>query len=567
MNIHERIEDWMATALAGGLTNEEKAAFEQHLAGCPTCQKLYREEQMASSLLEKTLEVDRPPTGFETRMVARFREDVQKRRGILGWLWTPFAALARSRPIMTAIASLCVLCFVIAGLLTPAISRSRESARFSNCMSNVRTIGLASKQYSIDSAKSMAASDAAANSRVSGETARSLTNATGGDDSWSDGKESAINVGRAGARTHGKFAAAPGISSKEIDGKPASNPSEPPIGVPDSRKLIRNAQMELEVEKFDTAFQQIAGIVGEVHGFVANTSSQRLPTGKVRGEVIVKVLPPDLERVVLRLKALGDLKNQTISTQDVTKDYFETDARLRNARKLEERLIAMLDRTTGKVADLLEVEKEIARVRGEIEQLQGSLKVYDSLVQYATITLQIYEKDLGQPAETPVQNTGLLIHAPQVEEQVRAIKQAAVKFNARICSSSYNRSADGDEAADITLRVPMGKYAELMDVIKTVGTVKQSTISRVDRVDSKPEEGIAEIGIRLYSHGAMVGVMRAGTSFYETLHATALKGFEALFWTLQQIGIGLAFILPWAIVIGPIVWIILRLRKKRNAVK
>src|SRR4029453_3619467 len=98
-------------------------------------------------------------------------------------------------------------------------------------------------------------------------------------------------------------------------------------------------------------------------GFVATQSSSKLPNGKLRGPVIVKVVPENLDRFLQKARNLGELKNQTLGTEDVTKAYFDTDARLRNARRMEERLLQMLDKNTGKVSDLLQVEKELARVR------------------------------------------------------------------------------------------------------------------------------------------------------------------------------------------------------------
>ena len=71
--------------------------------------------------------------------------------------------------------------------------------------------------------------------------------------------------------------------------------------------------------------------------------------------------------------------------------YFDTDARLKNARVMEQRLIDMLKTKTGKVSDLLQVEKELGRVREEIEKMQGELKYRDSQVQFATVTISLRE--------------------------------------------------------------------------------------------------------------------------------------------------------------------------------
>ncbi len=114
--------------------------------------------------------------------------------------------------------------------------------------------------------------------------------------------------------------------------------------------------------------------------------------------MVVKVLPENLDAFLLKLRGLGELKNQTLGTEDVTKQYFDTDSRLKNARVMEQRLIDILETKTGKVADLLEVERELGRVRAQIEEMQGALKYMDAQVAFATVTITLSEKDMDVPA-------------------------------------------------------------------------------------------------------------------------------------------------------------------------
>src|SRR4030095_11795730 len=130
-----------------------------------------------------------------------------------------------------------------------------------------------------------------------------------------------------------------------------------------NRKLIRNATVELEIVSFDNAVQKITAFANEEHGYVATTDSEKQANGKLRGQIVVKVLPENLDRFLQKIRSLGELKNQKLGTEDVTKAYFDTDARLKNAHVMEQRLIEMSKTKTGKVSDLLQVEKELGRVR------------------------------------------------------------------------------------------------------------------------------------------------------------------------------------------------------------
>src|SRR5258707_2558745 len=175
-------------------------------------------------------------------------------------------------------------------------------------------------------------------------------------------------------------------------------PGETPASEVANRKLVRNATVELEIVAFDDAVQKITAFANEERGYVATTNSQKQANGKLKGQIVVKILPENLDRFLQKLRGLGELKNQTLGTEDITKAYFDTDARLKNARVMEQRLIDMLKKKSDDINDLLQVEKELGRVREQIEQMQGELKFWDSQVQFATVTISLAEKDMEEPA-------------------------------------------------------------------------------------------------------------------------------------------------------------------------
>ncbi len=161
----------------------------------------------------------------------------------------------------------------------------------------------------------------------------------------------------------------------------------------------------------------------------------------------MKVLPENLDRFLQKIRGLGELKNQTLGTEDVTKAYFDTDARLKNARVMEQRLIDMLKTKTGKVSDLLQVEKELGRVREEIEKMQGELKYWDSQVQFATVTISLVEKDMEEPAAFLLRERAqLALYAPDVEKIYNEIKGLASP-KVQITNAQLNRDYSGRVSA------------------------------------------------------------------------------------------------------------------------
>src|SRR5436190_7242896 len=252
----------------------------------------------------------------------------------------------------------------------------------------------------------------------------------------------------------------------------APKPGETPAPEVANRKLIRNATVELEIVSFDDAVQKITAFAKEERGYVATTSSEKQANGKLRGEVIVKVLPENLDRFLQKIRGVGELKNQTLGTEDVTKAYFDTDVRLKNARVMEQRLIDMLKTKTGKVSDLLQVEKELGRVREEIEKMQGELKYWDSQVQFATVTISLAEKDMEEPAAFLLKERAqLALYAPDVEKiynDIKALASPKVQFT----NAQLNRDYSGRVSAQMSMLIAPEESDAVIGRVKGFGRVE-----------------------------------------------------------------------------------------------
>jgi len=117
-------------------------------------------------------------------------------------------------------------------------------------------------------------------------------------------------------------------------------------------------------------------------------------------------VPADqLEAVMSELKKLGRVESESQTGEEVTQQYIDLEARLSNARNAEQRLTDILRQRAGKLADVLAVELEIDRVRGEIERMDGEKKNLTNRVTFATVTVKIaedYKAELhAAPDSTP----------------------------------------------------------------------------------------------------------------------------------------------------------------------
>ena len=244
----------------------------------------------------------------------------------------------------------------------------------------------------------------------------------------------------------------------------------------DTRKLIRNAQLDLEVKDYQAAVDKIAALTKSAGGYVDTSNSQRGGNGKLQGTVVVKILPENLDGFLLELRDLGELKNQSLSTEDVTKEYYDTQARLTNSQRMETQLQDLLKHTNGKVSELLQVERELGRVRGDIEQMQGELKLYDFQVQFATVTIAVAEKDLTQAAAYLLkENDQFSLFTTDVEAAFQQARHAADDFKAHILTANLNHNSGSDVSATLSVSVPPDQIEGFLNQVRSLGRVQNFT--------------------------------------------------------------------------------------------
>src|SRR5208337_3369713 len=139
-----------------------------------------------------------------------------------------------------------------------------------------------------------------------------------------------------------------------------------------TRKIvIRSGEIEFEIQSFDGAVAAVTRLVADIKGgYVDTVNSEKLPNGKVRGAVVVRVPPEALDNLLLDLRKelgkVGELKNLRVGSQDITKQYNDLESRLRAARTMEERLLQIIKTGKGEIKDLLQAEKELGVWRTKI---------------------------------------------------------------------------------------------------------------------------------------------------------------------------------------------------------
>lgn len=159
--------------------------------------------------------------------------------------------------------------------------------------------------------------------------------------------------------------------------------------IPLDRKIILTAHLQLDVNDVQAVFNEITNITQKYEGFISSSNTYDFG-GRNSGQVTLRVPLRNFYSAVEQIEALGTVRSRQIAGQDVTEEFIDLDARLGNLKKQEVRLQEIL-KTAVTVKDVLEVEHELERVRGEIERLTGRLNYLNQSVEMSTITVNAAE--------------------------------------------------------------------------------------------------------------------------------------------------------------------------------
>jgi hypothetical protein len=256
-----------------------------------------------------------------------------------------------------------------------------------------------------------------------------------------------------------------------------------------SRKIIRTGDMDFEVESFDAAYGGVDKLIAAVKGgFIATTNSDKLPNGKMKGAVVVRMPPQYLDKFILDLRGLltknGELKSQRIGSADVTKQYTDIESELRAARAVESRLVEIIKTGKGEIKDLVAAERELGVWRTKIEEMEGEIRYYNNQIGLSTLTITAYEKEIRAAAAMVVtEQVTMKIETEDVEKSLQTALSAVTEAKGRVTKSDLKQHAAGQLEAEVRFEVAPAAAGPVKDKLKQLGIVTHQDSQRLQQAE------------------------------------------------------------------------------------
>ena len=188
-----------------------------------------------------------------------------------------------------------------------------------------------------------------------------------------------------------------------VPAPPAADAGGAPVSVEAGRMLVRRAAMDVVADDVAAAAARVQSVLVSSGGYV-----ERGQLGERSASFTLRVPVKALVATLDSLATLGSVASRTVSAQDVTEEAIDLDARLQSLIATRDRLRKLHDNATT-VTEVIAVERELGRVQGEVDSLEGRLKHLRSSAALATIELSLRRKIVLGPLGVVAKALGSVI--------------------------------------------------------------------------------------------------------------------------------------------------------------
>lgn len=436
----KKIEDKISQYLDGDLPLNEVDEMKNHIETCKECHALFEDMKLMKELLSDMPQLDLPD-GFEDELHAKLVEasdemqsglsldkdsaeqsnknsnvtDLNSRRVIKIPLpsWKDFSR--HSKPL-TAVAATVLIAFLAYGAgnvmdympqtMNDAVYESSAEAPMAMMTEEAMPEMAFDESVSFDS--DMA--DGVANFTTASEPQAKAAMNRAGNEPVVTG---VTGSGDFYALTIDESAEEEAVEAQVVTTTAAndSTPDEGATAFSDNRMIIYTANMWLDIVNYDETYEKLAAMVNDMGGYIsdANTSykfyDESNPENSLKyGRITIRVPQERFMGTVDHLETIGIQKNLNIWSQDITSQYRDTANEVANLEIREAKLREIMEKAE-EITDVITVERELSRVRGEINSYMGTLKDWERLVSLSTIHIELNEVETLEPKIKPIDKT------------------------------------------------------------------------------------------------------------------------------------------------------------------
>jgi hypothetical protein len=243
------------------------------------------------------------------------------------------------------------------------------------------------------------------------------------------------------------------------------------------RRVISSGFMSLEVDDVPGAAAQVRSAAEALGGFVENSTVSG-DDEDAFAEVTVRVPQEVFPEALDRIRRIGDVQSEDLRAQDVTEQFIDLDARLRSALRTEGSLLDLLDRATD-VEDVITIERELSRVRSDIERLQGQLNFLERRVSLSTLSVSLFTP-AALRTEPPFAYFG--VETDDVPRAIAAVEGIAASAGGWVDASEIYID-DGEAGGNVRIRVPRDAFQRAVGAVEAIGDVRNTTIRTGEGAD------------------------------------------------------------------------------------
>jgi len=156
------------------------------------------------------------------------------------------------------------------------------------------------------------------------------------------------------------------------------------------RKLIKEGHIEFETQNIEATRKQIMDAVQQYKGYISADNEYKSP-GRISNTLSVRVPSAQFDNFLNdATKGVQHFDSKNINVQDVTEEFLDITARIKTKKELESRYLELL-KMAKSVSEMMEIERQLSDLRGQIESIEGRLKYLEKSVAFSTLNISFYK--------------------------------------------------------------------------------------------------------------------------------------------------------------------------------